>query len=131
MNSKNPARSSFLQSVKGWFISSSNDTVAMDGDPERIDWTRGVPYIAIHLAPLAIFWTGWSWPAVIMAVLLYALRVFTLTGFYHPHSDDEQDIHSPRQKGFWFAHMGWFLTPRSLPTNYRLIPDFAKFPELR
>jgi stearoyl-CoA desaturase (delta-9 desaturase) len=171
MNSKNPARS-FFKGLKSWFISSSNETVAMDGDPERIDWTRGVPYIAIQLAPLAIIWTGWSWLAVVMAVFLFALRVFTLTGFYHryfshrafkvgrltqfvfgwigctsiqkgplwwaahhrhhhTHSDDEEDIHSPKHKGFWFAHMGWFLTPRSVPTNYRMIPDFAKYPELR
>src|SRR4029078_7469975 len=83
MNSKTPVRQSFFKSLKNWFISSSNETIAMDGDPERIDWCRGVPYIALHLAPLSVFLTGCSWPAVFMAVFFYALRVFTLTGFYH------------------------------------------------
>jgi stearoyl-CoA desaturase (delta-9 desaturase) len=50
---------------------------------------------------------------------------------HHAHSDDEHDLHSPKQSGFWYAHMGWFLTPKCGPTNYRLIPDFAKFPEMR
>ena len=27
--------------------------------------------------------------------------------------------------------MGWFLTPKAFKTNYKVIPDFAKYPELR
>jgi len=50
---------------------------------------------------------------------------------HHVHSDDPEDIHSPRQKGALWAHMGWFLTPRASETNIKLIPDFAKYPELR
>ena len=50
---------------------------------------------------------------------------------HHAHSDDPLDIHSPRQQGTLWAHMLWFLTPKSAPTNLRLIPDFAKYPELR
>ena len=50
---------------------------------------------------------------------------------HHVHSDDPEDLHSPRQKGLLWAHFGWFLTPKAYPTNLRLIPDFAKYPELR
>jgi stearoyl-CoA desaturase (delta-9 desaturase) len=139
---------------------------------EQIDWIRALPYFTIHLACLAVFWVGWSWLAVAVAAFLYALRVFTLTAFYHRyfshrtfktwrpiqflfgaigttavqrgplwwaahhrhhhvHSDDPEDLHSPRQKGLLWAHMLWFLTPRAEPTNLRLIPDFARYPELR
>ena len=138
----------------------------------HIDWIRAIPFIMMHLACFAVIWVGWSWLAVSIAVFLYALRVFALTGFYHRyfahrsfktwrivqfafavigcsavqrgplwwaahhrhhhvHSDDPQDLHSPRQQGFWWAHFGWFLTPRAFPTNFKIIPDFAKFPELR
>lgn len=50
---------------------------------------------------------------------------------HHKFSDDENDMHSPRQHGFWYSHLGWFLTARACYTNLRLIPDLAKFPELR
>lgn len=166
-----PTRPSLFQRFNNWFTSTPTKPSTGD-DAERIDWTRGVPYIIIHLVPLGVIWVGWSWPAVAMAAFLYAIRVFTLTGFYHryfshrafkvgrvtqfvfgwigctsiqkgplwwaahhrhhhAHSDDEHDIHSPRHKGFWFAQCGWFLTPRSMPTDQRMISDFAKYPELR
>jgi stearoyl-CoA desaturase (Delta-9 desaturase) len=50
---------------------------------------------------------------------------------HHQHSDDPEDLHSPRQKGILWAHTLWFLTPRAEHTNLKLIPDFARFPELR
>jgi stearoyl-CoA desaturase (delta-9 desaturase) len=139
---------------------------------EKFDWARAIPFLGMHLGVLLVFFVGWSWLAVSIAVFLYALRVFTLTGFYHRyfshrsfktwrliqfifawigctsvqrgplwwaahhrhhhvHSDDPDDLHSPRQKGIFWSHMGWFLTPRAERTNFKLIPDFAKYPELR
>ncbi len=50
---------------------------------------------------------------------------------HHSHSDDSEDMHSPQQLGFWWSHLGWFLAPDAGPTNWKLVPDFAKFPELR
>jgi stearoyl-CoA desaturase (delta-9 desaturase) len=49
---------------------------------------------------------------------------------HHAHSDDEEDVHSPRRKGFVWAHIGWMTSSRNFPTDYSLIPDLAKFPEL-
>src|SRR4029077_6460821 len=28
---------------------------------------------------------------------------------HHKHSDTPQDIHSVRQRGFWYSHIGWIL----------------------
>jgi len=50
---------------------------------------------------------------------------------HHIHSDDPEDLHSPRQQGFWWSHFGWFLTPHARQTNLKIIPDFAKYPEMR
>jgi stearoyl-CoA desaturase (Delta-9 desaturase) len=50
---------------------------------------------------------------------------------HHAHSDDEYDLHSPRQHGLVWSHFGWFLTPHAFPINFKLIPDLARFPELR
>jgi stearoyl-CoA desaturase (delta-9 desaturase) len=42
-----------------------------------------------------------------------------------------EDIHSPRQRGFWWSHMFWILAKRHRATDLARIPDFAKYPELR
>ncbi len=50
---------------------------------------------------------------------------------HHKWSDTPKDIHSPIQDGFWWSHIGWILSGQFDETNLSLIPDFAKFPELR
>lgn len=50
---------------------------------------------------------------------------------HHAYSDKEEDLHSPMQRGFWWSHMVWFLCGKYNETNYRLIPDLARFRELR
>lgn len=50
---------------------------------------------------------------------------------HHRFSDTPQDVHSPTQRGFWWAHVGWILCERFDATDYEAIPDFAKYPELR
>ncbi len=49
---------------------------------------------------------------------------------HHQHSDEEVDVHSPKQHGFWWAHIGWMTSARNFPTDYSRIKDLAKFPEL-
>jgi stearoyl-CoA desaturase (delta-9 desaturase) len=50
---------------------------------------------------------------------------------HHLHSDTERDLHSPRQKGFWYSHVGWIFARRQDSLDLTRIADFAKFPELR
>ena len=50
---------------------------------------------------------------------------------HHKYSDQEDDIHSPVQRGFWWSHVGWILAPDYELTDYKRVPDLAKFPELR
>jgi len=171
MNGLPKSRGPF-QSLLSWFYQPDATEAPTGPAAERIDWVRSIPFILMHVGCVAVLWVGWSWPAVVVAVVLYAARVFALTAFYHRyfahrtfktwrvvqfafavlgcsavqrgplwwaahhrhhhvHSDDEEDLHSPRQHGFLWAHFGWFLTPRAFRTNYKLIPDFAKYPELR
>jgi stearoyl-CoA desaturase (delta-9 desaturase) len=51
--------------------------------------------------------------------------------FHHKHSDEEIDLHSPIRHGFWWAHVGWILSPSHEETLWEQIPDLAKYPELR
>jgi stearoyl-CoA desaturase (delta-9 desaturase) len=157
--------------IARWF-----DTAAVDpvdaAEAQRIDWLRVVPFIGLHLACLGVLWVGVSPFAVGVAVALYALRMFAITGFYHRYfshkafrtsrpvqflfgvvgassvqrgplwwaahhrqhhraSDTAADPHSPKQHGFWYSHMGWFLTRGAFRTDLEAVKDLAKFPELR
>ena len=48
---------------------------------------------------------------------------------HHLYADKPQDLHSP-QKGFWWSHVGWFLSDKFKATPTDRIKDFAEFPEL-
>ena len=50
---------------------------------------------------------------------------------HHKYSDQEQDVHSPIQRGFWWSHVGWILAPDFEQTLFDRIPDMARYPELR
>lgn len=49
---------------------------------------------------------------------------------HHKHSDHADDKHSPTQHGFLWSHIGWLTSPHNFPTDYRSIPDLARYPEL-
>lgn len=138
----------------------------------RIDWLRAVPFIVLHLSCLAVIWVGWSPFAVLFAVLLYVLRMFAITGFYHRYfshkafrtsrplqflfavagstavqrgplwwasqhrhhhatSEQAEDAHSPVQHGFFWSHMGWFLSDAHFATRNERVKELAQYPELR
>jgi stearoyl-CoA desaturase (delta-9 desaturase) len=50
---------------------------------------------------------------------------------HHAHSDQPEDSHSPRQRGFWYSHVAWFMNTENFRTKQRLIRDFSRYPELR
>lgn len=50
---------------------------------------------------------------------------------HHMHSDSDLDVHSPHQHGFWWSHVGWFMTKKNYRSDHKAIKDFAAFPELR
>ena len=49
---------------------------------------------------------------------------------HHRWSDTPRDLHSPKQRGFWYAHVGWILSPAHDETDLSLVPDLARYPEL-
>ena len=50
---------------------------------------------------------------------------------HHIHSDTPEDKHSPQEHGFFWSHMGWFLTKSNFVTNTKFIRELIRFPELR
>jgi stearoyl-CoA desaturase (delta-9 desaturase) len=159
-----------LASLARWFDSGTERSAQVDGD--RIDWLRTAPFIAVHLACVAVFWVGVSRLALEIAGALYVLRMFAITGFYHRYfahrsfrtsravqftfacigassvqrgplwwaahhrthhinADTAADPHSPQVHGFLWSHMGWFLTSNGFRTDWKRIPDLARYAELR
>jgi stearoyl-CoA desaturase (delta-9 desaturase) len=49
---------------------------------------------------------------------------------HHRESDRPGDVHSPVQRGFWYAHVGWIFADTEA-TRWDRIRDFARYPELR
>lgn len=76
------SRMSLVRRVRSW-IDTSAAAGADDARMDRIDWVRAAPFVAMHLACIAVIWVGVSPVALIVAASLYVVRMFALTGFYH------------------------------------------------
>lgn len=50
---------------------------------DDIVYPQAVPFVLVHLACLAVIWTGVTTTAVVMAVVLYLARMWALTAGYH------------------------------------------------
>lgn len=50
---------------------------------------------------------------------------------HHLYSDTPEDPHSPRQHGFLWSHIGWITSHRNFPTRLNVVPDLARYRELR
>jgi len=49
---------------------------------------------------------------------------------HHRTSDTPKDPHSMKLYGFWYSHIGWIAGPDYKVTDYKVISDYAKYPEL-
>ncbi|MFL5058989.1 MAG: acyl-CoA desaturase [Xanthobacteraceae bacterium] len=134
-------------------------------------YPSAIPFVLVHLACLAAIWTGITWTAFAICIILYWLRIFAIGAGYHRyfshrayatgrsfqfilavlsqssmqksilwwaakhrhhhlHSDTEEDVHSPRHKGFFYSHVGWIFARRHDATDLVKVADFTCFPEL-
>ncbi len=74
-------RSSLLR----WLLTDQGSAPAnpLDIQRQRIDVVRCLPFFALHVGCLAVWWVGISATAVLVALGLYLLRMFLITAFYH------------------------------------------------
>ncbi len=73
--------------------------------PEKVDWSRTIPFIILHLGCAAVIWVGASWIAVLAAIFLYGVRMFAITGFYHRYFS-HRTFRTSRFVQFLFAVLG-------------------------
>ncbi|MGJ8663521.1 MAG: acyl-CoA desaturase [Marinicella sp.] len=68
--------------VTKW-IDNSQSQVHLLNNSEAIDWSRIIPFIAIHLTCLLVIVVGVSWTALLVCMASYLIRMFAITAFYH------------------------------------------------
>src|ERR1051326_5092023 len=148
-------------------LHASNNRIKTDD----VIYPSALPFLLVHLACFGAIWSGVSWPAIILCVALYWLRIFAIGAGYHRyfshrayttgrtfqfvlafmaqssaqksilwwaakhrhhhlHSDTEQDVHSPRHKGFLYSHFGWIFARQHDSTDLVKVADLAVYPEL-
>jgi stearoyl-CoA desaturase (delta-9 desaturase) len=49
---------------------------------------------------------------------------------HHKFSDMPEDLHSVKQQGLLWSHVGWIVSREHNATRYDLLRDFSKYPEL-
>ena len=50
---------------------------------------------------------------------------------HHKYTEQIEDSHTPTLKGFFWAHVGWIMSPANSPTKEKYVEDLMKYPELR
>ncbi len=97
---------SLTRSLRLWFDSHATPPAeAAAPGARRFDLLRLVPFVALHLACLGAFFTGWSPFALAVAALLYAVRMVAITGFYHRYFSHKA-FRTSRAMQFAFAVLG-------------------------
>ena len=54
-----------------------------DAEHDDIIYPDTIPFLLVHLACFAAFWTGVTWQAVVLCISLYVFRMFVVTAGYH------------------------------------------------
>ena len=94
--------------VNNWLDNTQTEITNSD----RIDMSRIIPFILVHLATLGVIWVGFSWFAFWTAVFLYMIRMFAITGFYHRYFS-HRNFKTSRAMQFIFAFIGTSSAQRS------------------
>ena len=95
-----------LATARRWIdTDAALDAGGADAQADRVDWLRAVPFVAMHLACIAVLWVGVSAVALWFALALYAVRMFALTAFYHRYFA-HRTFHASRPVQFLFALVG-------------------------
>ena len=102
MQSLKPASRANL--LRRWLDSQASD-LNSEADQDKVDWSRVIPFVGLHLGCLLVLVTGTSWTAVAVAAGLYLVRMFAITAFYHRYFS-HRAFATSRAMQFAFAAIG-------------------------
>jgi stearoyl-CoA desaturase (Delta-9 desaturase) len=61
----------------------TDPNIASYDEHDDIMYPSAIPFVLLHLACVAVIWTGITWLAVAICVVLYWLRIFAIGAGYH------------------------------------------------
>jgi len=103
MNFLNKTRSAFIRAIDSDYFPEGAEAVM--NKPEKMELGRAIPFIILHVGCLGLIWVGWSPAAVMVAVALYFIRMFAVTGLYHRYFCHKA-FRTSRAAQFIFALIG-------------------------
>jgi stearoyl-CoA desaturase (delta-9 desaturase) len=80
---------------------------------DDIIYPNTAAFIAVHLAPIAAFWTGVTTTSILMAITLYVVRMFGVTGGYHRYFS-HRTFKTSRLGQFLFALLAMSSAQKSI-----------------
>jgi len=103
MNFLNKTRSVFIRAIDSDYFPEGAEAVM--NKPEKMELGRAIPFIILHVGCLGLIWVGWSPAAAMVAVALYFIRMFAVTGLYHRYFCHKA-FRTSRAAQFIFALIG-------------------------
>jgi stearoyl-CoA desaturase (delta-9 desaturase) len=101
-----PRKSALLPlAVRRWVDSWVGIDEPLPPVDKQVDWLRILPFVLLHVACGAVIGVGWSWTAVAVAAVLYVVRMFAITAFYHRYFS-HRTFKTSRAMQFVFAVLG-------------------------
>ncbi len=94
-----------LKLIASWFDNHAAGELITNNKASNIAWGRIIPFIILHLACGLVLVVGYSDFAVAVATLLYLIRMFAITGFYHRYFS-HRTFKTFRPIQFLFAFIG-------------------------
>ena len=96
-----------LKYLIGWFDNSivEKSYLSKSINNKQIDWARAIPYFLIHISIISIFYVGFSSFALFVCLMMFAIRMFAITGFYHRYFS-HKTFKTSRVAQFIFAIIG-------------------------
>lgn len=94
-----------LKTVASWFDNHLAYQMIKDKQSNQVAWSRIIPFILLHLACGLVWFVGYSDVALLVAMGLYLIRMFAITGFYHRYFS-HKSFKTFRPIQFLFAFIG-------------------------
>jgi stearoyl-CoA desaturase (delta-9 desaturase) len=80
----------------------------------RVKWFKSSPFFGVHIAAaVGIYLVGWSWSGLALAVALYYVRMFGITGGYHRYFS-HRTYKMGRVTQFFMALLGTLATQKGV-----------------
>jgi stearoyl-CoA desaturase (Delta-9 desaturase) len=98
-------KTNFFWSIYKWLDNDTPQVTTFGPEDREVSWLRLAPFWTLHLVCLGVFFVGYSHTALIVALILYFIRMHAITGWYHRYFS-HRTFKTSRTMQFIFAFIG-------------------------